>query len=179
MKSLKEYFKNNLKRQLAEDLTTPEVTAYMRRLSHASSKRGNAAESDRIDREREEMEKSPHLYRMNSTTGNPEKVEGVRISPALHAAINAAVIDGEDGEDLSPHHIRQLRSFVQQHGDVVGRAVGTPWQYTSRAVAPSSPDSLQYSTSRGLDDSDMIHRNIDPLSRMLGGRDRASRRYDL
>lgn len=159
MKSLKEYFKQ----RLSEDMTEPELTAHMRDLSDIASKAGNPRIADRIDREREEMEKSPHLYRRNPTTGEPEEVEGVKISPSLHAAIDAAVrINYPEGKHLSPRHIKQLRSFVALHGDVVGRTPGTPWQF--------GPDSLQWSTSRGLDDSDMIHRTIDPVSRRLGRR---------
>ena len=146
MKSLKEYFKQ----RLLEDVTEPELTVHMRNLSDVASKAGNTQIADRIDREREQMEKSPHLYRRNPTTGEPEEVEGVKISPSLHSAIDAAVrITLPGGKPLSPHHIKQLRSFVALHGDVVGRTPGTPWQF--------GPDSLQWSTERGLDDSDMIH----------------------
>lgn len=150
MHNLNNYFKQRLMEELMEDVNTVELSNYMDDLSRVQSLQGNTREADQIDRERLEMEASPHLYRLNKTTGQPEKVEGVVMSPHLERAITRAVRYA--GEDLSPHHRRTLRSFVAKHGDLKGNISDYDPIYGRGLPRRDGA----WSTDPGLDDSGAI-----------------------
>lgn len=142
--NLKEHYK-----KILEDVATPELSTFLRSASDSSSMQGNRQEAQRVDGVREYIESSPHLYRLNPATQMPEEAQGVRISPALHDAI-AAAISSQEGRGLAPVFVKQLESFIEKHGHVVGRA-------NLRSSRPmSSRPTTQWSTSRGLDDSGII-----------------------
>jgi hypothetical protein len=141
--NLKEYFKQ----KLLEDLTTVELSNHMDNISREQSLRGTR--SDFTDEQKEKMEASPHLYKLNKATGKPEKVEGVKMSRRLQKAVNAAVLH-DDPSPITAEHRRTLRSFVAKHGDLMGRTTSL----TEPAEHINSYGS--YSTDPGLDDSGVI-----------------------
>jgi hypothetical protein len=147
---MNKYLKEHYKKKILEDVATPELSTFLRNASDTSSIQGNQKESQKVDKVREFIESSPHLYRLNPDTQMPEEVKGVKIAPALYDAITAAV-KSKEGRKLAPFFVKQLESFIEKHGHIVGRT-DLP---SSRSM--SSPTTTQWSTSRGLDDSGLIN----------------------
>lgn len=154
MHNFKNHFKQRLMEELMEDVNTVELSNYMDDQSRNLDLQGNVSDAAKIYRKKRELEHSPHLYRLNKTTGQPEQVEGVVMSPHLQKAIDSAVRYGVDGGALSPHHVRTLRSFVAKHGDLMGNTRGDdPYPLgTMIGIRADGP----WSTDPGLDDSGAI-----------------------